>query len=348
MLTMEQVKELMELPVIASACIENLNKAKECVANNDLEGWFQIARGNYNWVRTKLGLSWDDIGEGKSFSYLNRGGYIKRADGVVKFDDQKVIIKEFDLVEGGFWYSEYERQKNFEYYEYTKSNHVLLKHSEFINGVEYLHNENLLDQSGKFYNGQLRVYTYPCVERCELTAVHYRKVNLDGYIHGPIETYEPSAYKGKDFPRTVSYARAGKPIVEAIVVNKFNPAKTLYIIRGHSGAGKTTVAKNLTPCHLETDMFMCNEHGHYQFDATRLTECHSECYNAVEFFMQHDIIVPIAVSNTFTRKWEYEPYIKLAEQYGYTVQEIICKGNFKNVHNVPEEVVEKQKERFEY
>jgi hypothetical protein len=43
-----------------------------------------------------------------------------------------------------------------------------------------------------------------------------------------------------------------------------------------------------------------------------------------------------------------ESYIKIAQEFGYEVEIKIMTGNYKNVHNVPEEVVRKQKERFEY
>ena len=125
--------------------------------------------------------------------------------------------------------------------------------------------------------------------------------------------------------------------------------KILYIIRGHSGSGKTTLANKLADEVVEADNYFTNNKGIYTFDASKLTDAHSYCKSVVRSLMvaeypSHNI----AVSNTFTRKWEYEPYLELAERYGYVVQEIICKGNFKNVHNVPEEVVEKQKQRFEY
>ena len=57
----------------------------------------------------------------------------------------------------------------------------------------------------------------------------------------------------------------------------------------------------------------------------------------------------IAVANTFTQEWEMEPYIKLAEKYGYIVFSLITEnrhGN-KNQHNVPDEAIEKMVKRFE-
>ena len=39
---------------------------------------------------------------------------------------------------------------------------------------------------------------------------------------------------------------------------------------------------------------------------------------------------------------------ELAEKYGYEVVIHICRGNYKNVHNVPTDVIAKMRERFEY
>lgn len=122
--------------------------------------------------------------------------------------------------------------------------------------------------------------------------------------------------------------------------------KILYIIRGHSGSGKSTLADKLTPWHVSADMFMVDESGSYQYNKGHLSYCHAKCRHRTEEMM---IIGrrEIAVHNTFTRKWEYAPYLELAEQYGYTVQEIICRGNFQNVHGVPDDVVRNQKQRIE-
>ncbi len=57
----------------------------------------------------------------------------------------------------------------------------------------------------------------------------------------------------------------------------------------------------------------------------------------------------IAVANTFTQEWEMQPYIDMAKEYGFTVFTIIVENRHDgtNVHNVPDEVIDKMKERFE-
>jgi len=57
----------------------------------------------------------------------------------------------------------------------------------------------------------------------------------------------------------------------------------------------------------------------------------------------------IAVANTFTQEWEMKAYYDLAKEYGYTVFSLVVENrhNGVNVHNVPEEVLESMKNRFE-
>ena len=57
----------------------------------------------------------------------------------------------------------------------------------------------------------------------------------------------------------------------------------------------------------------------------------------------------IVVSNTFTEYCEMETYIKMAEEYGYTVFSLIVENRHggDNTHGVPSESIERMKNRFE-
>lgn len=123
----------------------------------------------------------------------------------------------------------------------------------------------------------------------------------------------------------------------------------LTIIRGAPGSGKSTLASILAEAnradHIEADMYFIDDDGEYRFVPSRIKAAHNWCRCHAARYMS--IGGPVIVSNTFTQRWEMEPYIHLAEQYGYTVQIIECKANFGNIHGVPDDVVRKMKNRWE-
>ena len=127
--------------------------------------------------------------------------------------------------------------------------------------------------------------------------------------------------------------------------------RTLYLIRGLPGSGKTTFARELVPDFLvcEADKFFMTENG-YEFNPTKLTEAHSWCQKIVETYMMDSELYPkIAVSNTFTRDWELNPYFDLAEKYDYRVFSVVVENHHGNdsIHNVSYDTIEKMRNRFE-
>lgn len=127
----------------------------------------------------------------------------------------------------------------------------------------------------------------------------------------------------------------------------------LIIIRGVSGTGKTTHAKGMRmndfpalnrPAHFEADMFFTDPYGNYDFDPNLLYDAHRWCQLSVLRMMRQ--YEPIIVSNTFTTFKEVEPYLKMADRYGYEVIVVTLTKEYGSVHNVPDEVMEKQRGRF--
>ena len=129
-------------------------------------------------------------------------------------------------------------------------------------------------------------------------------------------------------------------------------AKELFLLRGLPGSGKSTLAAQLGGSLVEADRYFM-QYGDYKFDASKLKEAHSWCREQVGKWMEVDNagydVDRIVVSNTFTQEWEMRPYYELAEKYGYRVYSIVVENRHggKNVHNVPDEAIDKMRKRFE-
>ena len=124
--------------------------------------------------------------------------------------------------------------------------------------------------------------------------------------------------------------------------------KSLFLLRGLPGAGKSTLAKSIGGSHVEADMYFLNEQGDYNFDPAKLKDAHNWCRKTAETAMKRGAD-KVIVSNTFTMEWEMDAYYELAEKHGFTVFSLIVENRHggKNVHNCPEEKVEMMKKRFE-
>lgn len=141
----------------------------------------------------------------------------------------------------------------------------------------------------------------------------------------------------------------------------------MIVMRGVSGSGKSTRAKELVQEFLDTnpneqaiicsaDQFFVNrESGQYEFDSKKLPAAHSYCRTRAETAMELGVGL-VVIDNTNTRKWEYEGYVKLASDFGYEAEvEMVGQldeSNLKvyanrNKHGVDLEVVRQQAKRFE-
>ena len=134
--------------------------------------------------------------------------------------------------------------------------------------------------------------------------------------------------------------------------------KTLYIVRGLPGSGKSTFAKKLVNSDFlvcEADKYFIDKKtGEYKFDGSKIKEAHKYCQDLVETYMKDSMVNnqwyrEIVVSNTFTMEWEMNPYFELAKKYEYKVFSIIVENRHKgeNVHGVPIDKIEQMENRFE-
>ena len=134
--------------------------------------------------------------------------------------------------------------------------------------------------------------------------------------------------------------------------------KVLYIVRGLSGSGKSSLAEAIANpiwCSdresffkdvYSADDYFTDEQGNYNFDPAELANAHADCFSKVELAMTKDIL-KVVVANTFSQKWEAEPYFKLAKKYDYSPFVVECQNTFKNVHGVPQETINAMAERWE-
>jgi len=140
--------------------------------------------------------------------------------------------------------------------------------------------------------------------------------------------------------------------------------KTLYLMSGVSGSGKSIMAcMILNSLNLEggdvsyrsTDLLWFDDAGNYNFDISKLGAMHKKNIELVESDMSGTGTV-IIVDNTCTTQKEANPYIKLAEKYGYTVRviSVSCNIDVAKKYNaerpkdrqVPEATIDKMDKRI--
>lgn len=119
----------------------------------------------------------------------------------------------------------------------------------------------------------------------------------------------------------------------------------LILIRGLPGSGTSTLAKTYKMDHFEADMYFISSRGEYVFQPEKLKQAHAWCrYKTGQSLANQRSVV---VSNTFVRLWEMKSYEKLANKYGAKLEIIECKGEYSNIHGVPEKTIETMKSRWQ-
>ncbi len=134
---------------------------------------------------------------------------------------------------------------------------------------------------------------------------------------------------------------------------------TLYIIRGLPGSGKSTLGEILARhggdipgnCYAADDYFMVGDE--YQFDPSKLGQAHTQCQEQVRASLEAGRTC--AVANTFSRHWEFQPYVEMAKELGVRYFLIDLFDNNtpieelykRNTHGVPKHVYLSMAERWE-
>ena len=126
----------------------------------------------------------------------------------------------------------------------------------------------------------------------------------------------------------------------------------LYILRGIPGSGKSTCGKKIvdnakaagfTAIKFESDDFFM-KNGKYNWNPKLLGMAHKWCQNNVRKALnEYDVVV---VANTNLNLADVNTYVKIANDAYADFEVIAIHGNHKNVHNVPEETLEKMRAKM--
>ncbi len=145
------------------------------------------------------------------------------------------------------------------------------------------------------------------------------------------------------------------------MTRNLNLNKTMIILRGLPGSGKSTFAKLLEIMNgvgmdgsrrvivCCADDYMVDKAGNYQFDPKKLGFAHQSCREKAEWCADNSVPT-IVIANTNTKRDEFKDYEKIAEEHGYTVF-VLTVNNMhgsKSVHNVPDESLQKMRDRFQH
>jgi len=137
--------------------------------------------------------------------------------------------------------------------------------------------------------------------------------------------------------------------------------KTVFIMRGIPGSGKTTLSDSIKKENIENSVSICSSDsffthdGKYEYDSSKIVQAHAVCFKDFISSISKAIHV-IIVDNTNIRIGVINSYISLAVSNGYNVEihEFIAnipediRTCFERCqHGVPEDAINSMSLRFE-
>lgn len=127
--------------------------------------------------------------------------------------------------------------------------------------------------------------------------------------------------------------------------------KVLYLLRGVPGAGKSTLAQQLSVLlgepYFEADMYHLDMDGVYQWQSENLSASHAWCERQILAQLQAGKAAIVA--NTFSTEAQMAPYLMMAQEHGYQVHSLVVENRHggHNQHQVDDDTILAMKQRFE-
>jgi predicted kinase len=123
--------------------------------------------------------------------------------------------------------------------------------------------------------------------------------------------------------------------------------KTVIIVRGVSGVGKSTFANIVAePKVICTADDYFEQGGGYNFDPTKLGAAHKQSMDKFDKALENPNIANIVVANTNIKPSDYKYYEDKANVVGAKIIYVVLekRHNNPNVHSVPDHVLQRQHE----
>ncbi|HOG38300.1 MAG TPA: hypothetical protein PLD95_02395 [bacterium] len=124
--------------------------------------------------------------------------------------------------------------------------------------------------------------------------------------------------------------------------------KTLILVRGLPGSGKTTFSELFGKTNICSNDDYHMVKGKYEWKKEKEALARFECQKKCERLMTTNTPT-IVVANTLTTSDEMSPYYILADKYNYRVFSVIVENRHDGIslHNVPNDTIQEMRNRFE-
>src|SRR5688572_13117813 len=130
---------------------------------------------------------------------------------------------------------------------------------------------------------------------------------------------------------------------------EFPMPRSLIILRGLPGSGKTTLASVLagdsSPVFSIDDYFTTSGKYRFEFDKNHLA--YKQCEERTRSAMQQGL-GKIFLDNVFSLEWEMEPYFQLAKEFNYEIFVVTVENRHGsgNIHGISDEQLKKMAEKY--